>query len=170
MNFDNMTAEELNAYQRKLQQAEMVRLNKIAEANAKGDRQAYEAAKKEIATVRNFVSPRKLTVKSELILQLESLPAFAGLKKGLEQNLRAGNFYVDSFMPESEGYYDEKDDNGKQVTYPYHLSQDQREDEAIDLLLDNQGDEFDEFIHDDNIRHDVTELMRAIIKEYRKCQ
>lgn len=51
MNFDNMTAEELNAYQRKLQQAEAERLNKIAEANGT---KAYEAAKKEIATVDNF--------------------------------------------------------------------------------------------------------------------
>lgn len=54
MNFDNMTAEELNAYQRKLQQAEAERLNKIVAAKSRGDMQAYEAAKKEIATVDNF--------------------------------------------------------------------------------------------------------------------
>lgn len=108
-------------------------------------------------------------MQSELLTQLETLPAFAALKKGLEENLKAGNFYVDNFMSEKEGFYDEKDDDGKQIIRPFRLSEEQREEKAIDELLADNGDYFDEFIHDDYLRHDVTELIRAIIKECRKC-
>lgn len=107
--------------------------------------------------------------KSELIKQLETLPAFIALKKGLEQNLRSGNFYVDNFMPESNGFYDNKGDDGRQVVTHFHLSEDEREEQAVDELLADNGDYFDEFVHDDNIRNDVTEFMRSILKELRKC-
>lgn len=101
---------------------------------------------------------------SELIKQLETLPAFAALKKGLEQNLKSGNFYVDNFIPEAVS--EEKIDGVKLI---YSRSDEAREEIAKDELLADNGDYFDEFIHDDNIRNDVTELMRAIIKECRKC-
>lgn len=101
---------------------------------------------------------------SELIKQLETLPAFAALKKGLEQNLNADNWYVDHFMPEAVS--EEKIDGVKLI---YSRSDEAREEIAKDNLLADNGDYFDEFVHDDNIRNDVTELMRAIIKECRKC-
>lgn len=105
-------------------------------------------------------------MQSELLKQLETLPAFSALKKGLEQNLNAENFYVGNFMEDAE--QGERDEDGK--LHRYTVSHEKREDQAIDRLLDNQGDDFDEFIHDDHIRNDVTELMRAIIKECRKCR
>lgn len=102
---------------------------------------------------------------SELIKQLETLPAFAALKKSLEQNLNAENFYVGNFMEEAE--QGERDEDGK--LHRFTVSENKREEKAIDELLDNQGDYFDEFVHDDNIRNDVTEFMRVIFKELRKC-
>lgn len=103
-------------------------------------------------------------MQSELLTQLETLPAFAALKKGLEENLKAGNFYVEHFLPEAVS--EEKIDGVKLI---YSRSDDAREEIAKDELLADNGDYFDEFIHDDYLRHDVTELMRAIIKELRKC-
>ncbi|MCX4348383.1 MAG: hypothetical protein OSJ76_01205 [Alphaproteobacteria bacterium] len=101
---------------------------------------------------------------SELIKQLETLPAFSALMKGLEQNFKSGNFYVDHFLPESISK--EKIDG---VNLIYSRSDEAREEIAKENLLNDNGDFFDEFIHDDHIRNDVTELMRAIIKECRKC-
>ena len=102
--------------------------------------------------------------KSLLIEQLETLPAFVALKKGLEQNLKAGNFYVDNFMPESVSK--EKIDG---VNIIYSRSDEAREEIAKENLLNDNGDYFDEFVHDDNLRNDITELMRTIIKECRQC-
>lgn len=101
---------------------------------------------------------------SELIKQLETLPAFIVFKKGLEQNLNADNWYVDHFMPDSVS--EEKIDGVKLI---YSRSDDAREEIAKENLINDKGDYFDEFVHDDNIRNDVTELMRVIIKECRKC-
>lgn len=61
MDFDNMTIEELNDYQCRLQQAEVARLNKIAEAKAGGDMKAYEAEKKEIAVVSEDLSEKEIS-------------------------------------------------------------------------------------------------------------
>lgn len=105
-------------------------------------------------------------MQSELLKQLETLPAFAALKKGLTQNLNADNWYVDHFMEDAE--QGERDEDGK--LHRFTVSHEKREEKAIEELLSDSGDYFDEFIHDDHIRNDVTELMRAIIKECRKCQ
>lgn len=103
--------------------------------------------------------------KSLLIEQLETLPAFVALKKGLEKNLSADNWYVNHFMADAE--QGERDEDGK--LHRYTIPQEKREEQAIDCLLDDNGDYFDEFVHDDNIRNDITELMRTIIKECRQC-
>lgn len=39
--------------------------------------------------------------------------------------------------------------------------------ETFENLLNNQGDDFDEFVHCDNIRNPTTELIREIIKACR---
>ncbi len=102
--------------------------------------------------------------KSLLIEQLETLPAFVALKKGLEQNFKSGNFYVDHFLPEAISK--EKIDG---VNLIYSRSDEAREEIAKENLLNDNGDYFDEFVHDDNLRNDITELMRTIIKECRQC-
>lgn len=107
---------------------------------------------------------------SALIQQLEAIPAFSGFKKSLKENLKPGNFYVDHCMPESEGYFDDRDDDGKQAIHKFCLSETDRGNQAIDNLLDEQQGYFDEFIHGSDLSNDITELMRAIIKECRKCK
>ena len=105
---------------------------------------------------------------SKLIEQLETLPSFLSLKSSILENLKSDNFYVAEFMPEAEVVYDDKDDNGKQKITTYFLSYYQREQQAIsDLLNDNKG-YFDEFVHDNEIRQDVTEFIRDLIKEILK--
>lgn len=103
---------------------------------------------------------------SELIKQLDTLPAFAALKKGLEQNLNAENFYVANFMEDAE--QGERDEDGK--LHRFTVSEDEREEKAVDELLDDNSGYFEEFVHEDHVRNDVTEFIRAIIKESRKCQ
>lgn len=103
--------------------------------------------------------------KSEHINQLETLPAFAALKKGLEQNLNSENWYVNHFMDDAA--QGERDEDGK--LHRFTVSEEKREEKAVDELLADNGNYFDEFVHDDNIRNDVTEFVRAIFKELRKC-
>lgn len=105
-------------------------------------------------------------MQSELIKQLETLPAFAALKKGLEDNLNSNNWYVEHFMDDAE--QGERDEDGK--LHRFTVSESKREQKAVEELLDDNGNYFDEFIHDDNIRNDVSEFMRVIFKELRKCQ
>ena len=105
---------------------------------------------------------------SKLIEQLETLPSFLSLKSSILENLKSDNFYVAEFMPEGIEIYDDKDENGKQEITTYFLSDYTREQRAIsDLLKDKKG-YFDEFVHDDKIRQDVTEFIRDLIKEILK--
>lgn len=103
---------------------------------------------------------------SKLLEELRTLPAFNTFEKAVKENLTIDNYYVNHFAPEKEGYYDEKDEKG-QVCYPYKLSDEQVEEEAIENLLDDNGDYFDEFVCEE-LRSDVVELVRALIKEIRK--
>lgn len=105
---------------------------------------------------------------SKLIEQLETLPSFLNLKSSILENLKSDNFYVAEFMPKAEVIYDDKDDNGKQKITTYFLSYYQREQQAISDLLDDNKGYFDEFVHDNEIRQDVTEFIRDLIKEILK--
>lgn len=105
---------------------------------------------------------------SKLIEQLETLPSFLSLKSSILENLKSDNFYVAEFMPKSKVIYDDKDDNGKQKITTYFLSDYKREQQAISGLLDDNKGSFDEFVHDDEIRQDVTEFIRDLIKEILK--
>lgn len=104
---------------------------------------------------------------SKLLEQLRALPAFNKFEKSINDNLTLANGYVEHFAPEQKGYYDEKDDDGKQICTPYELSDWEVEQSAIDGLLDDNGDWFEEFVHE-TLRSDVTELVRVLIKELRK--
>ena len=97
---------------------------------------------------------------NQLIQQLETLPAFLALSKGLKENFNTDNFYVRHFMPEAVSR--EKIDG---VNLIYSRSDEAREKIAKENLLDDDDEHFDEFIHETNLRNDVTEFMRAIVKE-----
>lgn len=101
---------------------------------------------------------------NSLIQQLETLPAFSGFKKALSEKLNLENNYVSHFEPESDGYYDDKDENGKQQVSYFHKNSDEREEEAVcELLSDNSG-YFNEFVTED-LSRDAIELIRVLIKE-----
>ena len=104
---------------------------------------------------------------NKLLEQLRTLPQFNSVEHSVKQKLTIDNGYVEHFAPDQDGYYEEKGDDGRQVCYPYHLSDEEVEENAIDdLLYDNSG-YFDDFIHDE-LLSEVTELCRALIKEIRK--
>lgn len=105
---------------------------------------------------------------SKLVEQLKTLPSFLSLKSSILENLKYNNFYVAEFMPKPEVVYDDKDDNGKQKITTCFLSYYKREQQAISDLLDDNKGYFDEFVHDSEIRQDVTEFIRDLIKEILK--
>lgn len=102
-----------------------------------------------------------------MLKTLRTLPQFISLEKAIKEKLTIDNIYVEHFAPEQSGYYDEKDDDGCQVCYGYKMSNSEVENEAIENLLDDNSDWFDEFVHED-LRSEVTELVRVLIKELRK--
>lgn len=91
---------------------------------------------------------------------IENLPSFQGLLKGLRENLDVQNFYVREFMPDA--VQSERDKDGRKMIF--ELSDAAREKLAKEQLLDDNGNCFDEFIHEDKLRGDVTEFMRDIVK------
>lgn len=98
-------------------------------------------------------------------ISIESFPSFQGLLKGLRENLNVQNFYVREFMPDV--VQSERDKDGRKMIF--ELSDAAREKLAKEQLLDDNGSSFDEFIHEDKLRGDVTEFMRDIVKIlYRK--
>lgn len=104
---------------------------------------------------------------NKLLEELRALPAFNTFEKAVNDKLNINNTYVEHFAPEKRGYYDEKDDDGRQVCYPYTLSDEKVEDEAIENLLDDNSGYFEEFVTQE-LTYDITELARALIKEIRK--
>lgn len=101
---------------------------------------------------------------SKLLEQLRCLPQFNSFENAIKKQLTLENHYVREFAPDANSYYDEKDDDGRQIGHLCHLAYSQIQDEAIDGLL-NDYEMFDEFIHDGKLRDDVTELVRVLIKE-----
>lgn len=102
-----------------------------------------------------------------LLEQLKNIPQFNSLEKAVKEKLTINNTYVEHFAPEQCGYRDEKDDDGCQVVYPFYISDSDAEQQAIENLLDDNTDWFDEFVHE-ALRSEVTELVRVLIKEMRK--
>lgn len=90
-------------------------------------------------------------MQSNLLQQLEDIPAFCALKQGFHQNLNADNFYFSHFLPSTAS-----SDDASAVT------------EAIQNLSNDQEGYFSEFVHEDRIREDVTEFIRFIFKELYK--
>ena len=98
-----------------------------------------------------------------LYLSLKELPSFTKLEKGWAENSQYDNKYIEHFLPEKEGFSYIKDECPPQK-YKYRLSS---EDQLVlaqeYLLCDNKG-WFAEFIHDDDLREDVSEFMRDILR------
>ena len=100
------------------------------------------------------------------IKQIESIPAFMNLYKGYKENFTTtNNFYLQHFMP-----------SAKQITYSESgkskiilLDDATRLSQAQEALLHDNSGYFSEFVHDDALREDVTEVIRFIFKEFHQC-
>lgn len=102
-----------------------------------------------------------------LLEQLRTIPQFNSLEKAIQENLTINNSVVEHFAPEKDGYYDEKGDDVRQVVYPYSMSDAEVEHEAVDELLEDNTGYFEDVVHED-LRSEVTEFVRVLIKELRK--
>ncbi|MFV0627012.1 MAG: hypothetical protein ACK5N8_06670 [Alphaproteobacteria bacterium] len=98
----------------------------------------------------------------EIIQQLRNIPAFISFEKGVKENLNINNSFVRDFKPEKKGMIFDRDSN---KYFPYELSEEEVEDKAIEKLLSDNSGCFEDFIHEDKIRDDLTELARILIKE-----
>lgn len=108
-------------------------------------------------------------MESKLLQYLSTLPAYSDLKKSWQENGGLKNFYIEHFSPPDD-FVDEKDDNGCQYFQPANLTEEQRLDQAQFELLNDQSGWFDEFIHEGSMRNDVTEFIRAVLKEIFRCR
>ena len=86
------------------------------------------------------------------------------LKSAIRHKLTLDNGYVSHFSPEQDGYYEERDDFGNQKCYPFHKSDEDVKEEAIEGLVDDNSGWFDEFIHEE-LRDELTEFCRKLIKD-----
>lgn len=102
------------------------------------------------------------------IEELRKLPAFNAFVEVVNKKLTAENHYVEHFMPKIGEYWDEAgyDENGKREWNRGYISEEQSEKEGIDNLLDDKDGYFDEFVCEE-LRDEVVELVRALIKEMR---
>ena len=96
--------------------------------------------------------------------QISNIPAFIGLHKAYRENFNAGNYYVRHFMPETKQICLSESGKSKLTC----LKEEEREELAKEELLSDNSGWFSEFVHDDAIREDVTEVIRFIFKEYEK--
>ena len=89
-------------------------------------------------------------MKNQLIEILQTVPTFNALAKTFFK-IGTENYYVEHFLAANDNSLD----------YEY---------KAKKRLVDDNSGYFEEWIHDDILRHDVTEFMRAIFREVLKCQ
>lgn len=101
---------------------------------------------------------------NSLIQQLGTLPTYQALKNSLLKKLNADNAYVQCFMPDSE--QGERDEDGR--LHRFTVSENKREEQAIEELLEDDKGDFEDFIFEEN-RSFVREFMRSVIQEMRRC-
>lgn len=102
------------------------------------------------------------------IEELRKLPEFNAFEEVVNKKLTSENFYVKHFMPEVGEYWDEAgyDEKGKREWNRCYMSSSQAEKEGINELLEDKSGYFDEFVRDE-LGSEVSELVRALIKEMR---
>lgn len=105
---------------------------------------------------------------SKLLEELRTLPAFNAFEKAVNEKLTSENSYVEHFMPEVGEYWDEAgyDEDGKREWQRCYTSEEQAEEKGINELLEDKSGYFDEFVRDE-LGSEVSELVRALIKEMR---
>lgn len=102
-----------------------------------------------------------------LLEQLRTIPQFNSLEKAIQEKLTIENSAVEHFAPEYEVYDDYKDDDGRIRCREYILSDSDVEDKGIEELLEDNTGYFEDVVHED-LRSEVTEFVRVLIKELRK--
>lgn len=104
-------------------------------------------------------------MRAGLLKQLRMIPQFNSFEKAVKENLVLSNSYVEDFAPEREGFEYDKYENR---SHKYRLSNDQIEEIAIDRLLGDNKGSFEEFIHENDLRGPITELVRILIDDIRR--
>ena len=92
----------------------------------------------------------------------QDIPALRSLYRGYCENMNSDNFYVAHFLPENTQTITTENGQRKII----HLNQKEREQQALENLLDDNSGWFDEFVHDDTLRQDVTETIRFLFREF----
>ena len=95
-------------------------------------------------------------------LSWQDIPALRNLYRGYCENMNKDNFYVAHFLPESSQTITTENGQRKII----RLSENERERQAVENLLDDNSGWFDEFVHDDALRQDVTETIRFLFREF----
>ena len=104
-------------------------------------------------------------IKDSFAEQIKSIPAFNSLHKGYQDNFNQGNFYMQRFMPPEKVVVCSESGRCKVIS----LNEDEKLALAQEALLNDNSGYFAEFVHDDAIREDVTEVIRFIFREFHQC-
>ena len=94
---------------------------------------------------------------NELLDRLEGIPAFTSLEQSFRKNFNPKNFYFAHFMPETQNFRYEKNRGIPEAGAGEQI--------AARMLLEDDSGYFSEFVHEDNLRTEVTEFIRFIFKE-----
>lgn len=82
--------------------------------------------------------------------------------KKVKQNLTLDNYYVEMYEPNRDTYEEYRDDDGKIVSRPYYIDNEEATEIAVNDLLDDDN-MFAEFLLDSVPEY--LELLKKIIKE-----
>lgn len=106
-----------------------------------------------------------MSKKSELLKQLETLPQFQALKKGIIENLRDGGDYLNGLYPDS--VQGERDIDGKLRTWD--ISEDKQYEIALDEFFNSIPTEGlrNDLVHE-TLFYEVTDFVIALAKEILK--
>lgn len=103
--------------------------------------------------------------KNDILEVLETMPEFVKLKAGLTKQLSENDFYVQECYPDRDCA--ERDEDGR--IHTYRMGDKRAYEFAVDELLNGFHDDLrDEWVHEHEIRNDVTDFIVALAKQILK--
>ena len=113
--------------------------------------------------VKEIVEGRLRVVNDMQAKSLENTKEYKAFIESVKKNLTLENFYIQAHEPERDTFEEVDDEDGRHG-YPYHISDDEALERAIEGLLNNH-DSFEEFIT--GYVPEYIDLLKVIIERAR---
>ena len=129
----------------------------------------YAAALDMIAVYKAYINilKRNLDIwkRRGLLDMLQMMPEYRVLEKELNEKLTLNNAYVEHFAPEAHQVEEVKEEHERRY-FHYLMTENEREEEGVENLVNDRDGWFDDFVHDE-LMSEVTEFMRGLICKMR---